>query len=126
MTEVLCMLLMTAGAAFMLLAGVGVLRMPDLYLRMSAATKAQTLGVGCLVSAAAVHFHDTSIAGRAAAIIAFLFLTAPVAAHIIGRAAYDSGVPLWDRTLRDELRERREAERSPGPASPGDAREDGG
>ena len=78
--------------------------MPDLFTRMSATTKAATLGVGLLLAATAVHFNELAVTSRAVAIIIFLILTTPVAAHLIGRAAYRSGTPLWSETLFDELR----------------------
>jgi monovalent cation/proton antiporter MnhG/PhaG subunit len=94
---------MMVGAAFAVLAGAGVVRMPDLFTRMQAATKASTLGIGCLVLAVPIHFGDLGITTRAIATIIFVFLTAPVAAHMIARAAYFVGVPLWERTIIDEL-----------------------
>jgi len=119
MGAVITMILMTIGALFIVVASLGVLRLPDLYMRMSAATKATTLGVGCLLTAAAVHFADLTVTSRAAAVILFVLSTAPVAAHMIGRAAYFSGVPLWERTVVDELREHRDAETTP-PVEPSD------
>ena len=101
--EIVVAVLMLMGAFFMFLAGVGILRMPDLFLRMSATAKAGTLGAGLLVVGAALTFNDFAIFTRALAIIAFLLLTAPVAAHLIGRAAYFDGVPLWPGTVRDDL-----------------------
>jgi multicomponent Na+:H+ antiporter subunit G len=92
------------GSAFMLIASLGVLRFPDLFIRMHAATKAGTLGAGLLLVAVALTAGDTGITVRAIATIVFLFITAPIGAHVIGRAAYHSGqVRLWDRTVRDEL-----------------------
>jgi monovalent cation/proton antiporter MnhG/PhaG subunit len=96
--------LMIIGAAFALLAGAGVMRMRDLFMRMQAATKASTLGIGCIVLAVAVHFGEFGVATRAAATIIFVFLTAPIAAHMIARASYFVGVPLWEGTIIDELR----------------------
>jgi monovalent cation/proton antiporter MnhG/PhaG subunit len=103
MNETLSSALMIIGATFALLAGVGVLRMPDLFTRMQAATKASTLGIGCIVLAVAIHFGELGITTRALATIIFVFLTAPVAAHMIARAGYFVGVPLWERTVIDEL-----------------------
>ena len=91
------------GAAFSLLAAVGIVRMPDLYTRMQSATKAGTLGVACVVLAAAVHFRTASAAVEGVMVIVFLFATAPIASHLIARAAYGVGVPLWSRTARDDL-----------------------
>lgn len=101
--ETVVMALMLMGAFFMFLAGVGVLRMPDLFLRMSSTAKAGTLGAGLILLGAAIYFDNFSIYTRALAIIVFLFLTAPVAAHMIGRAAYFDGVPLWKGTVQDDL-----------------------
>lgn len=106
MNDIITALLMLFGASFMLLAAVGVLRLPDLFIRMHAATKSGTLGVSGMLLALAVHFDDLGVAIRAGLAIVFLFLTAPVAAHFIGRAAYIVGVPLWERTIIDELRGR--------------------
>jgi multicomponent Na+:H+ antiporter subunit G len=95
--------LLVLGAGFMLLAAIGLVRLPDVYLRMSAASKAATLGASLVLVGAAVHFGTAAVAGRAIVIAAFLFLTAPVAAHVIGRAAYRRGSPLWEGTIADEL-----------------------
>jgi len=99
-----------AGTAFLVLASVGILRLPDLYCRASATTKAATLGVGFLLVAAALRFEDAQVTMRAAATVAFLLLTAPVAAHMIARAAYFRGVGLWDGTVKDELKAEAESE----------------
>jgi multicomponent Na+:H+ antiporter subunit G len=96
--------LILAGSAFSLLAAVGVLRMPDIYMRIQAAAKSSTLGVSCLVLAVALDFDDASVTARSLLVIAFLFLTAPVAAHMLGRAAYFAAVPLWEKSIVDELR----------------------
>lgn len=95
------------GALFTLLAAVGVLRLPDLFTRMQASTKSATLGVACMMVATLTHFGDLAVGARALLVVAALFLTAPVAAHAIGRAAYLRGVELWDGTMFDELREHR-------------------
>jgi multicomponent Na+:H+ antiporter subunit G len=97
-------LFISIGALFILLAGVGLVRMPDLFLRVSASTKAATLGVGATLLGVALYFGDFATFIRAGAIIVFLLLTAPVAAHLIGRAAYQDGVPLWEKTEFDDLR----------------------
>jgi multicomponent Na+:H+ antiporter subunit G len=97
--------LLVLGASFMLLAAVGLLRLPDVYLRMSAASKAATLGASLVLLGAALHFGSAAVAGRALVIVAFLFLTAPVAAHVIGRAAYRRRSPLWSGTIADEMAE---------------------
>ena len=109
MQELLSAILVIIGAVFMLLAGLGILRMPDLFLRMSATTKASTLGGVSMLLALAIYFGDLGIVSRAVATIAFLLITAPVAAHLIGRAAYFGDVPLWDKTVVDDLHGRYDA-----------------
>lgn len=102
MIEWMARLFLLAGATLALLAGVGVLRMPDVFTRMQASTKASTLGLGCLLIALAIRYPQTAIVVRAAAIMAFLMLTTAVSAHVIARAAARSGSPLWEGTLMDE------------------------
>jgi len=102
--EVVTVALMVVGAVLTLLAALGMVRMPDLYSRMQSATKASTLGVGCTMLAVAVDFADLAITTRVVLIVAFVFLTAPISAQMIGRAAYYVDVPLWKGTTLDELR----------------------
>jgi multicomponent Na+:H+ antiporter subunit G len=104
MSEWLVAALMFLGGLLMLLAAVGVARLPDLFMRMQATTKASALGAGLMVLAVAIFFGDVGTVMRAVLVIAFIFLTAPVSAHLIGRAAYFVGVPLWEGTVIDELR----------------------
>lgn len=96
--------LLVFGAVWMLIAALGVLRLPDLFTRMQASSKAGTLGIGTLMLAVGIHFADLRAGAHAVLIIAFFFLTTPVAAHMIARAAYLAGVPLWEGTERDELK----------------------
>lgn len=102
--EIITSAFLLAGVVFGFLAGLGILRMPDFLTRIQASTKAGTLGVGCLVIAVAIWFGDFDVMVRAGLIVVFLFATAPVAAHLISRAAYFRGVPLWSGSVRDELR----------------------
>jgi multicomponent Na+:H+ antiporter subunit G len=103
MADLALAILLLLGGGFTLVAGLGLLRMPDVFIRMHASTKAGTLGVGLILLAAALHFGDSAIAARALLIALFVLLTAPVAAHLIARAAYRTGTPLWDRSVIDEL-----------------------
>ena len=106
MLDGLIAFLMFSGSFFTLIASVGLLRMPDLFMRLSATTKAATLGVALVLVAVAVHFRDMTVTGQVLAITAFLVLTAPVAAHMIARAAYFNRLPLWEGSCYDDLRER--------------------
>lgn len=103
MTDVLVAIFSFSGAIFILLASIGLIRMPDSYLRISVTTKAATLGVGLLLLAAAIHFQDFSITTRVLAIILFILLTAPISGHLIGRASYFSGVKLWKDSIMDDM-----------------------
>jgi multicomponent Na+:H+ antiporter subunit G len=98
-------LLLLAGAFFCFVAALGVLRMPDTYIRMHASSKAGTLGCGLVLAAVAVHFGEIGVVSRATMAIVFLLLTAPAGAHMMGRAAYRTGVPLWERSVTDEWRD---------------------
>lgn len=115
MTGLITVVLSVAGVLLMLVAGLGLVRMPDLPTRMHAASKAGTLGAALVLAAVAVRLGDGAIAVRAGLVVLFLLLTAPVASHLIARAGYRSGVPLSDETVIDELREAtEEAERGAG------------
>lgn len=102
--EIVVLFFLVVGVLFLLLAAVGVVRMPDVFTRMQAATKAATLGAGCMLLAVAVYFDSFGVTMRALLVTAFLFITAPVAAHMLGRAAYFIGAPVWKKTHIDELR----------------------
>ncbi len=86
MVDTVVELLALIGAIFVLLAGVGVLRFPDVYARMHAATKASALGIALIGIAAAVALDEGRL--KALAAVAFIFITAPSAAHFVGRTAY--------------------------------------
>jgi multicomponent Na+:H+ antiporter subunit G len=102
MTSIIAGLLMVGGMAFMLVASVGLLRLPDLYTRMHAVTKAGTLGIGLMLLSAAVAFGDLSVTTRSLVALLFVLLTAPVSAHMIGRAGYLGQVELWEGTAFDD------------------------
>ena len=99
---------MVLGSLFCLLASVGVVRLPDALTRMHAATKAGTLGTGLLIIAVVLFYRQLGISLRAATVIVLVLFTAPVAAHLIGRASYRSGESLSDRTWIDELKNQKD------------------
>jgi multicomponent Na+:H+ antiporter subunit G len=107
MMEIIGAVCLLLGAFFTLVAAVGIVRMPDLMMRMHATTKAGTLGAGLMAVAMMFFFPEISVWTRALALLLFVILTAPVAAHMIGRAAYYSGVKLWDQSIVDELEDYR-------------------
>ncbi len=104
MSDVIIGIVASFGALFILLAAIGIIRMPDLYLRISVTTKAATLGIGLIMFAAGIYFNESSINTRVLAIIFFIFLTAPVGAHLMGRASYFTGIELWKKSKMDDLK----------------------
>lgn|SRR5690554_6827483 len=103
MTDWIIKFLMLTSSIFILLAAVGILRLPDLLTRMHASTKAGALGITLMMLAASFHFFDSVVMAKSLAVIIFILITAPVAAHAIGRAGYFVGVPVWTKTVKDEL-----------------------
>ena len=106
MNEIITAVLLVLGSLFSFVAALGMLRLPDTVIRMHAATKAGTLGAGLILIGEAFYYAEIGITLRVLAAITFLLLTAPVAAHLIGRAAYYSNVKLWHKTWIDQLAER--------------------
>jgi len=101
--DIITTFLVSVGSIFMLIAAIGILRLPDFYLRMSAITKASTLGLGMVLLGVSIHFDQFGVFVKAFIIISFLLLTNPVGAHAIARAAYKQGVKFWGETIVDEL-----------------------
>ncbi len=95
--------LLVVGSLFSLLAAVGLLRFPDLYTRMHAASKAGTVGSGLLFLAAGLHALDIAILLRALAGFAFFVLTAPVSAHLLAKVAHQAGYRLTNLSVTDQL-----------------------
>jgi multicomponent Na+:H+ antiporter subunit G len=116
MNDLVTAVFMVIGGIFMLLAAVGILRLPDTYTRLQASTKAATLGVSSILLGAAFHFADLGVTIRAVTTILFLLATAPVAGHLIARVAYLLRVPLWEQSRYDELRPHFDDAASPPPA----------
>lgn len=104
MIEIIISALLLLAAAVIVLAAVGLLRFPDLPTRMHATTKSGVLAIILIMVAVALYFSRADITTRVLAIIVFTLITAPIAAHTIGRAGYLSGVGLWEKTKRDDLR----------------------
>lgn len=96
-------LLVLTGAFFALVAVLGLWRLPDIYTRSHSASKTGTLGSGLVLIALAVHAGDTATTSRALAGVVFFLLTAPIAAHLLARAAYAVGYPLWEHSVADDL-----------------------
>lgn len=98
-------ILLVIGSLFMLLAAIGILRMPDLFTRLQVTSKASVMGSTCILLAVAVHFGEPQVTIRVITIIGFFALTIPVATHMLARAGYATNVPLSKETVINELEE---------------------
>ena len=105
MINILAGILLIIGSFFALTAAIGLLRLPDVYSRMHAASKAGTVGSGVLMIVLALTSDDASTVIRALAGVVFFLLTAPIAAHLLARAAYKVGYKLWPGSVADEMGE---------------------
>lgn|GEM_PF-69194 len=99
--------LVVLGTVIMLISSLGVLRLPDVYTRAHATTKSATLGVLCILGGTFIHFlyHHHLVSIRLILVIFFVFMTAPVAGHMIIRAAHRAAFPLADISVRDAIRD---------------------
>ena len=104
MIDWLIIILSTIGSLTILLAAIGIVRMPDIYLRISVTTKAATMGIGLILVGAAIYFNELGITSRVIAIIIFMLLTTPVGAHMLSRASYFTGNKLWKNSVYDDLK----------------------
>jgi multicomponent Na+:H+ antiporter subunit G len=101
--EIAVGVVLVVGALFALVASIGLLRLKDVYMRMHAGSKAGTLGSGLMLIALAVHAHQIDVITRAIAGVVFFLLTAPVAAHLLAKAAYEVGYKPCSDTHVDEM-----------------------
>lgn len=103
LVELITVAVTAVGVLFTLLSSVGMVRMPDLYTRVHAVGKAGTLGIAGVLLGVAVSFADPLTAAKLIVLILFFFLTAPVAAHMLDRAAFLTGVRPLEGTAPNDL-----------------------
>lgn len=98
---------MSTGVLFSVVTALGLIRLPDVYTRTHAASKSSTLGVLCVLIATFIHFWMIEGIFNTQMVIAivFLFITAPVGGHLIGRASYMSGIKVAEETVRDDMKD---------------------
>ena len=96
------------GVAFDVVGCLGLLRLPDVYCRMQAATKCVALGTLLIVAGAVVSTGTPSATAKAALCLVFLFTSAPTGSHALARAAHRAGTPLAPGSERDALAADRE------------------
>jgi multicomponent Na+:H+ antiporter subunit G len=116
--DVLTTVSLVGGMFFLVVGALGVFRLPDVYLRMIAASKCVTLGITGMLLAAVFHFIATGLTAPAAVaggssavaastkailVIVFQFVAGPVGAHMLARSAHVDGVPMWEGSVGDEL-----------------------
>ncbi len=100
------------GSVFLFLGALGIVRMPDVYNRMQAGTKATTLG--SIMTMFGMGLYKFDWIGQVIMLILFIAITNPLSSHALARAAHYAGIPLTDKTVSDKLRESRQAENKEG------------
>lgn len=104
--EIVISFLFLCGTFFIFSSSIGLLRFPDVYSRIHAASKSATLGVAGVLLGAFLFFlaEDGRFSGKLLLGILFVLLTSPISGHLISRAAYRAGVPLWKHSVVDDLK----------------------
>ncbi|AOH56928.1 Na+/H+ antiporter subunit G [Peribacillus muralis] len=107
--EILSALFLLMGVFLFLVSAFGIIRLPDVYTRNHAVSKSSTLGIlFILIGTLLFFFHQHGhFDFRIVLAIIFIFMTSPVAGHLINRSAYHSGVKMWDQSVQDDLKKRR-------------------
>ena len=105
MNEIVAQWIIGIGLAFDLFGTVGLVRLPDVYNRVQAATKCVTLGTCMILLGVLLGAWGGAMGAKAVLCAVFLLLTSPVAAHAIARGAYRSGVRLWQGSVVDRYGE---------------------
>jgi multicomponent Na+:H+ antiporter subunit G len=100
--DVVASFFVLAGGAFIAISALGLVRLPDVYLRMHSVAKAGTLGCGLILTGTAIGLPNAGVFLRVLGAIVFLLVTAPIASHLIGRAAHQNGAKMWEGTVLDE------------------------
>ncbi len=106
--DIIVAVLLIAGSFFMLIASIGIYRFPDTYMRIHATSKASSFGSMLMLLAVSLHFKTWYVIVLSLMIIIIIFITTPVAAHMIGHVAHLLNIPLWKNTHTDELKKRQE------------------
>ena len=108
MSEFIGYVLLSIGVAFDLFGCIGLVRLPDVYNRLQAATKCATLGTAMILVSVFFFTGFGAITIKALLCIWFILITSPTAAHAISRAAHRSGIRLWEGSYLDKYAEDRE------------------
>ncbi|RFB15118.1 Na+/H+ antiporter subunit G [Bacillus sp. HNG] len=108
MLKILFAVMILFGALLSILSAIGIVRLPDVYTRNHAVSKSATLGVLSILLGTFLYFWiiEGYMNFRVILGFVFLFMTSPVSGHLISRAAYNSKVPLWEKSARDDLKDK--------------------
>ena len=107
MNEMLARVIIGIGLLFDLFGAIGLVRLPDVYNRVQAATKCVTLGTCLILLGVFVHAGISALGVKALLCALFVILTSPVGAHAIARGAHIAGVRLWEGSVVDKYQEKR-------------------
>ena len=110
MSNIIGLVFISVGLAFNVFGCLGLVRLPDVYNRLQAATKCVTLGTCSMLFGTFLIVGFTAAGIKSLLCIIFLLLTSPVAAHAIARAAHRAGIKLWEGSVVDRYAEDKEGE----------------
>jgi len=99
--DLIAIIALAFGLFFMFVGVLGVLRLPDAYSRMHAASKCTTLGLTGMLIAAGLHLWTLDVVAKSVTVIIFTYIATPIGAHLLAKAAHHGKLPQWDRTLSD-------------------------
>ena len=96
-------LVLAGGLFFMVVGALGVVRLPDAYNRIHAASICVTLGLSAMLLAACFHIGAAPIIMKSLITVTFIFVATPIGSHMLAKAAHDTNLPQWRQTLSDEF-----------------------
>ena len=105
MSEITGLVILWVGMAFNIFGCIGLIRLPDVYNRLQAATKCVTLGTCMILVGAAIISNSPAMAWKCLIGMLFVLVTSPTAAHALARGAHASRVKLWEKSVVDRYEE---------------------
>ena len=108
MSDILGIVSVCIGLLFNLIGCIGLVRLPDIYNRLQAATKCVTLGTCMILIGAMFLYQCTPCVIKGLICMVFILITSPTAAHALARGAHAAGVKLWDKSIVDTYEEDKE------------------
>lgn len=105
MIEWAAFIFLILGALFILISAIGILRLPDLFMRMHATTKTNSMGITLLLGATMMAFPQLTIILKSLLVLVFIYLTTPLGSHMIGKAGLIRKTKKWHKHIRDDFTE---------------------